>query len=311
MSSLQAPTTVGMYNPPEFFSSVRMWAFNPDGTPTAEFLSAGRLLTGRILSDLSLVQVSANLVAKSESSGVVLRVRDAGQRIRVYNNLLQLTRLHKEGVRLIPPLATSVAEDGGYIVTAWPAGDPEAATYEGLGSALSTLHNVGPVAGLATTEVSSRFHRRLRDLADDMPNSVVRELHRRAHSAQSLLQDLLEEPHTLLHGDPHAGNSVAFNGATHLIDLDSLQVGPREFDLLMSYVSSRRFQPSGTAWEEFQAGYGERFDEGRMRKYSVIRETTMNTWLATMWASNPAAQEELLHRLDTWDSDNHEPWSNP
>lgn len=56
-------------------------------------------------------------------------------------------------------------------------------------------------------------------------------------------------------------------------------------------------------------GYGNDVDWDRLVRFAGIRESTMNTWLATMWDVRPETCPELLHRMETWGTQGHRPWS--
>ena len=114
----------------------------------------------------------------------------------------------------------------------------------------------------------------------------------------------------LLHGDAHVGNLVMLEGSPRLIDLDDLCRGPREFDLAPSLVSYQRFHRDDQRWQALKTAYGDEADWDLVDALAVVRESTMNTWLAGLWAHDTHARDELVHRVDTWDSDwsSHEPW---
>lgn len=95
-----------------------------------------------------------------------------------------------------------------------------------------------------------------------------------------------------------------------LIDLDDLCRGPREFDLAPSLVSYQRFHRDRRRWQAFKDAYGEA-DWEAVSYLGVMRESTMNTWLAGLWTHSQPARDELAHRVRTWDQDPsvHERWS--
>ena len=291
-------------------AGLRDWAFTDDGSPTGDLLEAGRLLTGRTLDDLELVRHGVNLVAKSEAAGMVLRVRGAEFRDAKYSNLLQAKRLATEGAKVVAPATTAVAVVGDYAVTAWPLGVAGVGKdFRGWGAAVRSVHESAIPSGLPRLTVADRFEARLGSLPEGVPSDVKAELWRRAAEAEDLFEELREGPQVLLHGDAHEGNCVRVGGQVRLIDLDGLSVGPREYDLLPGYVAFTRFHKDEKSWRKFMKGYGADVDWDRLARFAGIRESTMNSWLATMWDVRPETRPELLHRMETWGTQGHRPWS--
>jgi Ser/Thr protein kinase RdoA (MazF antagonist) len=104
----------------------------------------------------------------------------------------------------------------------------------------------------------------------------------------------------LLHGDAHTGNVLVTPSGPVVIDLDLLSVGPREWDLVPTAVSSLRFGGDPQAVDGFAAAYG--FDLLSWPGWptlKMLRELYMTSWLLSV-AATPERQAELRHRLDYW-----------
>jgi Ser/Thr protein kinase RdoA (MazF antagonist) len=108
----------------------------------------------------------------------------------------------------------------------------------------------------------------------------------------------------LIHGDAHTGNVLATRGGPVLIDFDLLSVGPREWDLIPTAVSSLRFHADRGAGDGFCTGYG--FDILAWAGWPTLqklRELYMTSWLLSV-ATTPERQAEVRHRMEYWRAPN-------
>jgi Ser/Thr protein kinase RdoA (MazF antagonist) len=118
--------------------------------------------------------------------------------------------------------------------------------------------------------------------------------------AASILDLPWKLPRGLVHGDAHTGNVLVGAAGPVLIDFDLLCVGPREWDLVPTAVSSLRFDSDREAVERFSSAYG--FDILAWAGWptlSKLRELYMTSWLLTV-ATTPERQAEVRRRLDYW-----------
>lgn len=309
---------------------LRARLMDEDGRASDELTALVAELTGREVTDLRLVRHGTNHVFSAPAAGVVARVAavagadgeasdhdddDNTAEVDIHRNLGLVAEVADRGAPVVPPLSLSIAAGPGYLVTAWPLcreldGQPERA----MGLTLAALHGVEAGSlDLQPVDVSRRFAQRLRAVAGALPDDLFLLLEERSRIAAQVLAELTASaPPVLLHGDAHPGNLMVHEGAAAFVDLDDLCVGPREFDLTPAMVSYTRFHRDRARWEAFCAGYGCDPDDAlaELEPLRVVRESTMNTWLATLWPSSARARDELRRRLGSWDEDwrTHAAW---
>ena len=107
--------------------------------------------------------------------------------------------------------------------------------------------------------------------------------------------------HGLIHGDAMPGNAILSGGRLIMIDLDSVGLGAREWDLVPMAVVAQRFSKTKDRWHAFLAGYG--VDEASLpglQAASVIKQLTMTAYLCLSAGQSPAIDEEIRRRLTMW-----------
>lgn len=281
------------------------------GVDIAELLPvlAGRCLGTGPVRDLTLIRHGTHPVYGSTSHGAVFRVHPAGDLVEVNRTLAYVRELAAAGAPLLAPLTPTAQVDERFAVTAWPRCRPlPGAGDRLLGQALRELHSTSPLSALPLIDFTPTLTRRL-DALDHLPAEYQDILRTKARQAQAVLAAVIGEQQragtapSLLHGDAHAGNLMVHNGRVVFIDLDTLACGPREFDLVPAAVAHTRIHRNRSRWRALRTGYGD-FDQDTVTRLAVVRETTMNTWLATRWGIDLYSRDELTRRLDTWDHPN-------
>jgi len=180
-----------------------------------------------------------NLVAWLRPSPVVAKVsRDSDASSR---ELQLATFLAAVGAPVVPPIEIGLAQPvgmAGQWVTFWHyVADEGTATAASIAAALAALH-----AGLAKATDHSTFPpcwNRLKtaaNLLDDpeLPGSLTasdRALLRRALDDGIAALTSLSDPPQVLHGSPHRFNILAVEGEAVFIDLETVELGPLEWDL--------------------------------------------------------------------------------
>jgi len=108
----------------------------------------------------------------------------------------------------------------------------------------------------------------------------------------------------ILHGDAMPGNAVQSSGEMVMIDLDSVCIGPREWDLVPMYVTSQRFSRNGEArWRAFLNGYGA--DDGDLpdlQAASIIKQLSMTIYLCLSAGQSPGIDAEIARRIRMWET---------
>jgi aminoglycoside phosphotransferase (APT) family kinase protein len=105
----------------------------------------------------------------------------------------------------------------------------------------------------------------------------------------------------VIHGDAHTGNLlVAQNGESLLCDLDSVAIGPREWDLVPAAHGATRFGDDRDWYRTFSAEYG--FDITTWSGWDTlrqVRELQLVTSVIASLSGRPAVARQLAHRLRT------------
>lgn len=265
----------------------------------------------RKLRDLEVIRHGTHLVLKDAPTKTIVRAQHIGHLNQFRENLDLVRSLIGAGAPLLGPLDPGIAWDDSVVITAWPLGAPTPDDTFGLATALKRLHSIEAPPNLATLNIDDRFQSRMDGLEADLGTAVTSDLHRRIDQAREAFNQYCSAHTHLLHADAHGGNLVTLDGSALLIDLDDLAVGPKEFDLVPSYTAYVRVHRNPARWGLFKKTYGaDQADWDLVDRLRIIRETTMNTWLADVARHSTAAREQLEHRLATWDLDplSHEPW---
>lgn len=112
-----------------------------------------------------------------------------------------------------------------------------------------------------------------------------------------------------LHGDVHLGNVIVVDGLLHLIDLDRIARGPREWDLATVLASHEMFGTPRDSVDAFMEGYGwdlRGFPEAE--SLTRLRALFQTSWLVTLPRTEPVV-EEIARRMRFWrDPSDLVPW---
>ncbi|WP_168929289.1 phosphotransferase [Nocardioides sp. GY 10113] len=274
-------------------------------------------LLGHPVGHLELVRRGSAAVFRAPVERVILRVHHIDDLPAVDAALHLASQLAEAGAPVVPPARPASVRADRFVATAWPLGQPVsddgADDAAALGRTLAGLHAVVPPVDLPAPGVADRIRRRLKELDPTIPGEISGSLHAHAEAALDLLAGLplnAAAGAVVLHGDAWPGNLVRLDGEHRMIDLDDLCIGPPELDLAPSLVTYRRFHRDSDRWEAFVDGYAGNPDWVLAGQLAVVRESQMNTWLASLWSTSAVARDELRHRVLTWDVDpsQQRPW---
>ena len=114
-------------------------------------------------------------------------------------------------------------------------------------------------------------------------------------------------PTGVIHGQAEIGNVLVREGQPVFLDFERVAVGPREWDLIDTAVSTLRFALPRGDYDDFAAGYG--FDVLAWNGFPTLRrvwELRATTWLMQNKGSSPEVDAEIEVRLKTWRDDDPE-----
>ncbi|WP_246843173.1 phosphotransferase enzyme family protein [Allokutzneria sp. NRRL B-24872] len=208
-------------------------------------------------------------------------------------------------VRLLPGIAQPIEVDG-HIATLWqsvPENGPRPTGFD-LARLLRRMHEL-PHAPFTFRkwEPLLDVRRRLAD-AEELDGGDRDFLELRVDEVESELASLrFPLRQGAIHGDAHLGNLISGSAEMLLCDLDSVCVGPREWDLTPLAVGMLRFGHGTERYRALARGYG--FDVTRWPGFRVlrqVRELKLTTGVLPILRSNPDVRPELARRLKTFRS---------
>ncbi|MCD0445938.1 aminoglycoside phosphotransferase family protein [Glycomyces sp. A-F 0318] len=210
--------------------------------------------------------------------------------------------LHECGVPTGQPLAEAPVLVHGHPVTFWRELDvSRRATFPEIGAVLAALHQVPLPESLALPDLDA-FER----VAERLQDAPIGETDRQtllavaAELAAAWAQTDLPARRCLIHGDPHSGNVAFADDQAVLIDLETVCIGPPEWDLALpgTYTASLHWlEPA--EYQGFVAAYGgtDVTAAPHFRLLRRIRELRMTSWLAQHAGESAATAAQLRHRV--------------
>ncbi|QGK71923.1 phosphotransferase [Allosaccharopolyspora coralli] len=203
--------------------------------------------------------------------------------------------------RLLPGLCQPVRA-AGHLATLWEA-VPDAGpqpTGADLGALLRRVHAMPVPGDLPSWNPMADVRRRLRD-AEQLDVADRDFLQQRCDEVERRLAALdFPLPRSVVHGDAHLGNLIAGPGGPVFCDLDSLCVGPPEWDLTPMAVGRLRLGHSPERYEQLVDSYG--VDVTSWPGFAVLRdlrELKITMSVLPILRSNPRIRGELRRRLSS------------
>lgn len=204
-------------------------------------------------------------------------------------------------VRLLPGVQQPVRA-GGHLATLWqavPESGPEPGGEE-LAGLLRQVHSLPPPSTLPCWQPMEDVRRRLCD-AEELDPEDRYFLEQRCDDIEGRLETLsFPLPRGVVHGDAHLGNLIAGAEGVLLCDLDSLCVGPPEWDLTPMAVGRLRMGHPPERYERLAEFYG--FDVTAWPGFQVLRdlrELKITISVLPILRSNPEIRGELRRRLNS------------
>lgn len=223
--------------------------------------------------------------------------------------------LAASGAPVLTPLERRAYETILGTVTLWPLATKSPEPEKDLGRTLRTLHHVHVTWARGQRDNRSKVRRMSMELeTHGVDQSVVDGLRSLAGRLPDTPRWAQDQQAVVLHGDAHRGNVMRLSGQPLLIDTGWVQYGPRELDLLPTWVTARRGRDSWSGWESLVQSYDPTgpatglWDWEHLEEAVLERELLMTLFLCRMWRRADWVRSEIVKRLDGWD--NHsEPWN--
>jgi len=218
-------------------------------------------------------------------------------------NVVEAARLLAEhdvpAVRLLPGVPQPIRV-GGHLATLWqevPAAGPPPDGAD-LGGLLRQVHSLPVPSTLPEWRPMEDVRRRLAD-AEELDAADRAFLEQRCDDVEDRLGRLeFALPRSVVHGDAHLGNLIPGPDGPVLCDLDSLCVGPPEWDLTPMAVGMLRLGAPPERYRALAEVYG--FDVTAWPGFQVLRdlrELKITVSVLPILRSNPGVREQLRSRL--------------
>lgn len=271
-----------------------------------------------------LIRYGTNLVI--QAGFFIFRVSHISMLPAINANLKTLHALNSERAPIVRPLdREAIILDDKAVLTRWfrkvPLQEDTNISYIKLGSALKALHSVNTDKVEAATKMASstnkdniaeRIESRLSGLSVNMPVEIKSSVCKLSEGMSGLYESIDVDEGYVIHGDASVGNAVS-NGkedncdsstSSLLIDLDSICKGNREIDLGSVRMATIKYGKTENYRALLNSYDDNSINHDLIETYSLIKELSSISWIATLWDRNKKAQEELQHRI--WCFENNE-----
>ncbi|MEU5553532.1 aminoglycoside phosphotransferase family protein [Micromonospora sp. NPDC047793] len=277
------------------------------GVQTDEAVRAAALAAAQVgvpAADPVVIRVGENGVVLLPKAGVLARVVPGPEAVhRVRRELEVAGWLASQELPAIRPVSRLPVVVAPYVVSLWEyLPDARSADLVTLAECLRLLHDVSPpVGGLPRLSPFARFDDQLNRgtalRAGD--RAFLRELRDRLAAQWEQMTFALGE--TVLHGDAHMENLlVTADGQRAFVDLETVCVGPPEWDLTLSALYYECGWFTGQEYARFAETYG--YDVRQGSAWPVLRQIRMmrmTLWLAQSADNDVQRRRQLTHRLST------------
>jgi aminoglycoside phosphotransferase (APT) family kinase protein len=255
--------------------------------------------------DARLVRAYSNAVFHLPHARAVARIMPSLAALPRVESALRVTRWLTRIGFAVPELFEGVEQPlivGEHIVTLWRylPQEGDAPTVQVLGLLLRHLHDLPPPPFPLPEHVPLDRFREALVRSTILPPGDIEFLDRRAGELVDAYGRLdYPLPRGLVHGDARVGNLLRAGDRVVLGDWDSVSIGPRELDLVVTLQAERFGMPEAERLE-FSAAYG--VDIVAWSGFEVlrdIRELHTLTAFLRMARDDPAARRELTCRVES------------
>lgn len=260
----------------------------------------------RPVPDLLVLHDSGDhVILGSVARGLVARVHAPEDGVEDVDAMLdRVRRLCAQGARLLAPLEPDAfALPDGRAVSLWPYAKPAAATTAQFAALVRSLHDtVDP--DLPTWDLLPEVMRRCvtptrTDAADLEILTTLRAWVRELQESRPTVSHPVP-----IHSDAHSANIMSVAGELVLIDVDSIALGPREFDLGTRISDDLREPHPQADIDELARFYGPSLvDADVLRWCADLREVNVISWLITDGRGTPGATRDRDRWLATFRAD--------
>jgi aminoglycoside phosphotransferase (APT) family kinase protein len=231
-------------------------------------------------------------------------VRDPSRLDLARHELIVARWLLSEGVPVVRPFVDVPVVVDGCVVSFWEyLADARSADLVTLASCLRRLHAVPRrhASLLTRVEPFAYFDERLAaaPTLGEADRAFLTEL--RDKLAAEWARATFDLGDAVIHGDAHMDNLMkAADGRLAFIDLETVCIGPPEWDLTLTALYHESGWFSADEYAGFVGAYG--YDVRHSAAWPVLRSIRMlrmTTWLAQSAGDYPEREDQLRHRIAT------------
>lgn len=195
----------------------------------------------------------------------------------------------------------------GCLGTLWDYVPGERPTFSQFGHLVRCFHERtdGLSVQLPEWQPLATARQRLDGLVDQYPDediALLNDWYDRIRSELDGLRPVLRRG--VIHGQAEIGNALTHGDVPVFLDFERVCVGPREWDLIDTAVTVRRFGRARADYHYFAEAYG--FDVMSWDGFDILRrvwELRATTWLMQATAHSTARSDEVSVRINTWRDD--------
>ena len=247
---------------------------------------------------ISHLRSSVNDVYVIGNNDYILRMHQMRDNIDTLYNISNQPRrshiLEAAGAQIVPAASPYVFLDDNYISTIWEYGE-QSNNKSDIFNALNSLHSIYDKSviealRLPRMDIISIIQKRVDEFTIKTDHKDIADfLLREVEQARIENEHIANAGNNIVHLDGYQRNIVLYNEKPSLIDLDTLSLGPYQYDYIVSYVSSilshqeidKNIIETVTKWDLFEEAYH-------------LRLIEMLSWIAVMSLSSDIHEKELI-----------------
>lgn len=266
---------------------------------------------GHGLEDQQYVHIrsSSNEIYTLEKDGYVMRffyIGDKDHNSTIINNILaqpllsiSLWNISKSAV---PSVFPTVKTYDGWLSTVWHKGnviDDDTGYY--MTQALKKLHSIDKnslqyITNLSQMNIIDTINDRYRKVETlGIDREILQYLQSMIHDACYSHNIISSSGDNIIHLDTYGANLVEYHNESCLIDLDTMAIGPWQYDYVVYLLSSQLFG------NEIDHSYipQDVFSWDLYDMSVQLRKTDMFSWICTMSSTSDAHYEEMIKRYES------------
>jgi len=258
-----------------------------------------------------LLRKGNNYIFHAVDEGIVIRLSKPGSDLDYISKEMDLARfLHNKGVPVVPPVQlpiNPISSNAGVLsfwsfINSYENGQID---FGEFGNLLRKFHTVSNLSGISLPlwnglgAIATRLSSFTAENSSE--RSGLQFMVKKFTQIENIIADKLShiyENRTIIHGDAWNRNTLRTQNGLVLLDFERVAVGPREWDLVPTMLSAKRFGLEKDKLSLFLEAYGrEDVDQLTLDILIQLPELWVITFLFQNCSNSPVHREELQKRL--------------